>query len=180
MTDRQQATSESASPLEATWLASSLPRNIVRLLDAPKSLAQLADDLQVTDARVLWYLTKLESTGRVEQEQGLWVRTQPGADYLATPQPTTEDCTLLPGRTVYDYQQAFADAQAGMFGPTFVQGSGEHGGRVPYERAVEFNRRLLDLVGEYFAPDHIDRTATPKYGFHWVLTPTDLHPLDDE
>lgn len=80
---------------------------------------------------------------------------------------------------MYDYQQAFADAEAGMFGATYVQGSGEHGGRVPYERAVEFNQRLLSLIAEYFAPDRIDRTATPKYGFHWVLTPTDLHPLDD-
>jgi hypothetical protein len=104
------------------------------------------------------------------------MRTRRGDDYLVSPQPASDDCTVLPGRTTYDYQQAFADARAGMFGSTFVQASGEHGGRVPYDRAVEFNQRLLDLIGEYFAPDRIDRTATPKYGFHWLLTPTDLHP----
>jgi hypothetical protein len=170
----------SRSATAAEWLDSSLPRDIVRLLDSPKSLTDLADLLQVTDARVLWYLKKLAATGSVEQVKGLWLRTQRGAEYLATPQPTTTDCTVLPGRTTYDYQQAFADARAGVFGPTFVQATGEHGGRVPYARVVEFNQRLLDLIAEYFAPDRIDPAATPKYGVHWVLTPTDLHPLDED
>jgi hypothetical protein len=164
----------------AAWQDSSLPRDLVRALDSPKSLAQLADELQVTDARVLWYLTKLAATGRVEELDGRWTRTAAGAGYLTTPPPAADDDrTVLPGRTVYDYQQAYADAAAGMFGPNFVQTSGEHGGRVPYERVVEFNERLLSLISEYFAPDRVDRTASPKYGFHWILTPTDLHPLDD-
>jgi hypothetical protein len=38
----------------------------------------------------------------------------------------------------------------------------------------------LGITDEYFASGRVDRAATPKYGFHWVLTPTDLHPLDDE
>ncbi|WP_460521762.1 hypothetical protein [Flindersiella endophytica] len=171
MTDQgQQATA---------WQDSSLPRDIVRLLYAPKTLTQLSEELQVTDARVLWYLTKLAGTGRVQELDGRWARTPSAADYLATRPPASADHTTLPGRTVYDYQQAYADAAAGMFGPTFVQASGEHGGRVPYERVVEFNERLLSLIAEYFAPDRIDRAASPKYGFHWLLTPTDLHPLDD-
>jgi hypothetical protein len=165
---------------EDEWSKSALPREIVRLLDSPRSLAQLADELQVTDARVLWYLTKLGATGRVVKEADRWARTELGGEYLETPPAATTDCTVLPGRTAYDYQQAFADARAGMFGSTFVQAAGEHGGRVPYERVIEFNERLLDLISEYFAPDRVDRAATPKYGFHWVLTPTDLHPLDDE
>ncbi|MFF1818903.1 hypothetical protein ACFVWG_16505 [Kribbella sp. NPDC058245] len=158
---------------------SALPRSIVSLLDSPRSLSGLADELDVTDARVLWYLTKLAAAGLVTESDGRWFRTQQGIDYLASPQPTTDDYTVLPGRTTYDYQQAFADAEAGMFGPTYVQGSGEHGGRVAYARAVEFHQRLQDLIAEYFAPESIDRAATPKYGFHWVLTPTDLHPLND-
>ncbi|MFC9686952.1 GNAT family N-acetyltransferase [Kribbella sp. NPDC056951] len=161
-------------------LDSALPRDIVRQLESPRSVSQLADDLQVTDARVLWYVEKLAAAGLVAQTDHLWVRTPLGVDYLGTPQPATDDTTVLPGRTTYDYQQAFADSQAGMFGSTFVQASGEHGGRVPHARAVEFNQRLQDLIAEYFAPDRIDRSATPKYGFHWVLTPTDLHPLDEE
>lgn len=39
--------------------------------------------------------------------------------------------------------------------------------RVPEERVVEFHERLLSLVGEYFAPDRVDRAASPKYGFRW-------------
>ncbi|TCC23217.1 hypothetical protein [Kribbella sindirgiensis] len=66
-----------------------------------------------------------------------------------------------------------------MTGRVFVQDSGEHAGRVPGDRVAEFHERLLSLVGEYFAPDKVDRAATPKYGFRWVLTPVDLHPLDD-
>ncbi|MFB6723409.1 GNAT family N-acetyltransferase [Kribbella sp. NPDC056345] len=168
-------------PLPAAGaLDSALPRDLVRRLSSPRSLRELADELHVTDARVLWYLTKLADAGLVAQSDELWVRTSLGADYLGTPQPATDDITVLPGRTTYDYQQAFADSRAGMFGATFVQASGEHGGRVPYARVVEFNQRLQDLIAEYFAPDRIDRSASPKYGFHWVLTPTDLHPLDDE
>ncbi len=82
------------------------------------------------------------------------------------------------GGSDQDYVQAYADAAAGMFGTAFVQDSGEHAGRVPGDRVAEFHERLLSLVGEYFAPDKVDRTATPKYGFRWVLTPVDLHPLD--
>lgn len=179
MTNEEQAAAGAGVTVGRAWQDSPLPRDIVGLLDSPKSLTRLADALRVTDARVLWYLKKLEATGRVEERNGLWVRTDRGADYAAAPAPAREDCTVLPGRTVYDYQQAFADAEAGMFGATFVQGTGEHGGRVPYERVVEFNERLLGLIAEYFAPDRVDRAATPKYGFHWVLTPTDLHPIDD-
>lgn len=161
------------------WQESALPLDIARLLEAPKVLSVLAEELQVTDARVLWYLMKLEEAGWVVREGEHWVRTPGGSEYAATTQPVSEDCTVLPGRTAYDYQQAYADAAAGMFGATYVQAAGEHGGRVPYERAVEFNRRLLELIGEYFAPESVDRAASPKYGFHWVLTPTDLHPLSD-
>jgi len=159
-------------------LDSELPREIVRRLAAPRSLTDLAAELQVTDARVLWYLTRLAESGVVEQADGLWGRTPLSAEYLAGAS-TVGDFAVFPGSTTYDYRQAFADARAGMFGTTYVQASGEHGGRVPYERAVEFNQRLQSLIAEYFAPDRIDRDATPKYGFHWVLTPTDLHPLDD-
>ncbi|TDD59055.1 GNAT family N-acetyltransferase [Kribbella antibiotica] len=160
-------------PPAPEWATTALPREIVRLLESPRTLAELSDVLGVTDARILWYLTKLAAADRVRETDGRWIRTQQGATDLATPPPTTD----LLGSTTYDYQQAFADTAAGMFGTTYVQASGEHGGRVPYAQAVEFNQRLQALTAEYFAPDRIDRTASPKYGFHWVLTPTDLHPL---
>lgn len=156
-----------------------LPRAIVTLLESPKLLAQLAAELHVTDARILWYLAKLSAVGRVKERDGLWGRGPHAHEYLASPEPATDDCTIIPGRTVYDFQQAFADAAAGMFGAEYVQGIGEHGGRLSLAEATEFRERLISLIAEYFAPEDVDRSGT-KYGFHWVITPSDLHPLDDD
>ncbi|GAB3829740.1 hypothetical protein [Kribbella italica] len=164
----------------AAWESSALPRAILQLVDTPRSLNDLSEDLGVTDARVLWYLVKLSDTGRVAEDSGLWCRTAAGAELLENPAAQVgDDCTIIPGQAVFDYVQAYADAAAGMFGPVVVQALGEHAGRVPYTRVVEFNERLLSLIGEYFAPSRVDPTASPKYAFHWVLTPVDLHPLDD-
>ncbi|WP_134121441.1 hypothetical protein [Kribbella kalugense] len=142
-------------------------------------LGEIAERLGVTDARVLWYLEKLRDAGRVVEEDGAWRRTAAGADLAASPGEVNDGRTELPGSSAQDYVQAYADAAAGMFGSGFVQDSGEHAGRVPGERVAEFHERLRSLIGEYFAPDKIDRAASPKYGFGWVLTPVDLHPLDD-
>ncbi|MGC4936474.1 hypothetical protein [Kribbella sp. DT2] len=164
----------------AAWESSMLPRGIVELLHEPRSLSQLAGELGATDGRVLWYLVKLRGAGRVVEHLGLWTRTAAGADLAGSSGAQLgNDCTILPGRTAFDYVQANADAAAGVFGSEFVQATGEHAGRVPYERVVEFNERLLSLIGEYFAPERIDPAASPKYGFHWILTPVDLHPLDE-
>ncbi|TCC40221.1 hypothetical protein [Kribbella speibonae] len=160
------------------WEQSGLPRRIVGLLVEPQSLAALADELGVTDARVLWYLGKLRTSGRVVEDAGVWRRTEAGAALAESPAPESGARTELVGGSDQDYVQAYADAAAGMFGAVFVQDSGEHAGRVPGDRVAEFHERLLSLVGEYFAPDKVDRAATPKYGFRWVLTPVDLHPLD--
>lgn len=160
------------------WEQSGLPRRIVGLLVEPQSLAALADELGVTDARVLWYLGKLRTSGRVVEDVGVWRRTEAGAALAESPAPKSGARTELVGGSDQDYVQAYADAAAGMFGAVFVQDSGEHAGRVPGDRVAEFHERLLSLVGEYFAPDKVDRAATPKYGFRWVLTPVDLHPLD--
>lgn len=161
------------------WDGSDLPRGIVTLLAEPHTLAELADALDVTDARVLWYLAKLRDTGRVVEDDGRWRRTESGAELAASPPPDRGNCTALPGSSAQDYVQAYADAAAGMYAAGFVQDSGEHAGRVPEERVAEFHARLLSLIDEYFAPDRVDRSASPKYGFRWVLTPVDLHPLDD-
>ncbi|WP_427886906.1 hypothetical protein ACQHIV_28860 [Kribbella sp. GL6] len=162
-----------------TWEQSDLPRGIVASLAEPHTLTELADALDVTDARVLWYLEKLRDTGRAAEEAGRWHRTEAGADLAASPTPEPRNRSAIPGTSVQDYVQAYADAAAGMYAAGFVQDSGEHAGRVPGERVAEFHERLLSLVNEYFAPDKVDRAASPKYGFRWVLTPVDLHPLDD-
>ncbi len=189
------------------WEESELPRGIVRFLGESRTLAELADVLAVTDARVLWYLNKLSDAGRVVEDGGRWRRTDLGAVLAETARletarpegarpegarpegarpgagrggdgPGRGEWTVLPGASAQDYVQAYADAAAGMFGSGFTQDSGEHAGRVPEERVAEFRERLVSLVGEYFAPDKVDRDASPKYGFRWVLTPVDLHPLD--
>ncbi|MFD7153594.1 AAA family ATPase [Kribbella sp. NPDC059898] len=162
-----------------TWEESDLPRGIVALLAEPHTLTELAEALDVTDARVLWYLERLRDTGRVVEDAGRWRRTAAGAALAASPAPEPRNRSAIPGASAQDYVQAYADAAAGMYAAGFVQDSGEHAGRVPGERVVEFHERLLSLVNEYFAPDKIDRAASPKYGFRWVLTPVDLHPLDD-
>jgi len=86
----------------------------------------------------------------------------------ALPRVERDNCTVVPRSTVHDFVQAYDDAAAGMFGAGFVQESGEHAGRVPRERVAEFNERLHSLINEHFAPDKIDPSASPKYGFHWV------------
>lgn len=161
-----------------TWDESALPRDIVRTLDSPKTIAELSEEFGITDARILWYLERLRAADRVSTMDGRWSRTAVGERYCAEPYDPGDDHTILPGRTVYDFRQAFADAAAGMFGSDFIQGGGEHGGRLSREQAVEFRERLTALIAEYFAPGRADRSGT-KYGFHWVFTPTDLHPLDD-
>jgi hypothetical protein len=161
-----------------TWDQSALPRDIVRALDVPKTLAELSAEFGVTDARILWYLGRLQTAGRVSTMDDRWSRTAAGEQYCAGPLDLGNDHTILPGRTVYDFRQALADSAAGMFGSEFVQAGGEHGGRLSHDQAVEFHGRLAALIAEYFAPGRADRSGT-KYGFHWVFTPTDLHPLDD-
>ena len=162
---------------DTSWDGSALPRDILRSLESPGTVDEIAARLDVNDARVLWYLRKLEATGRVVVTEGVWSRTPEGSRLLSSPSSVPEG-TTLPGRTVYDFQQAFADAAAGMFGDTYVQARGEHGGRLSLGQAAEFRERLASLVAEYFAPGNGDRTGV-KYGLHWTLTPTDLHPLGD-
>ena len=83
-----------------------------------------------------------------------------------------------PPRLVYDYGQALLEAGAGMYGAEYVQRSGEHASRMSHVQAAEFADRLQALVEEYFAPGRGDRAGL-KYGFHWIVTPVDLHPLED-
>lgn len=179
MTQTGSDTTRASFDLDKRWDQSALPRDILGVLDQPHTLDEIAEDLDVTDARVLWYLQKLHASGRVSRSDDAWIRTEAGRHLLDTPSVESPDHTIMPGRTVYDFRQAFADTAAGMFGEDYVQVGGEHGGRLSCEQAEEFKDRLISLVAEYFGPGQGDRSGT-KYGFHWVLTPTDLHPLGDD
>jgi hypothetical protein len=85
----------------------------------------------------------------------------------------------FPARIVADFEQAIIESAEGVYGSDFVQQSGEHRSRLPREQAAEFSERLVELIEEYFAPGQGDRSGV-KYGFHWILTPIDLHALDDD
>jgi hypothetical protein len=98
------------------WDASDLPRRIVALLEEPRTLAEIAERLEVTDARVLWYLGKLRDASRVVEDTGLWRRTAAGAELAESPAPNADARTELPGASAQDYVQAYADTAAGMFG----------------------------------------------------------------
>ncbi|MBM7783950.1 winged helix-turn-helix domain-containing protein [Tenggerimyces flavus] len=150
-----------------------LPRRILEALTEPRTVDELANDLQINDARVLWHLERLAATGHVVGGER-WQRTDVPVPDEAEPGPVT----LVPEASVHDFVQAFADAEAGMFGSDYVQAGEEHASRMSTEQAAEFRDRLMALIAEYFAPGAGDRSGT-KYGFRWVLTPVDLHPLRD-
>lgn len=153
-----------------------LPRQILDALTEPRTVDELATSLRVNDARVLWHLERLAATGHVVGGAGdRWQRT----DVPAPDEPEPGPVTLVPEASVHDFVQAFADAEAGMFGDVFVQAGEEHASRMSTEQAAEFRDRLMALIAEYFAPGAGDRSGT-KYGFRWVLTPVDVHPLGDQ
>lgn len=152
------------------------PRILAALGDNAGSLHQLADQLDVTDARLQWHLFRLRECGDVRLVKGQWIRTPQGErsleQFVVGPQGA------IAPRIVVDFEQAFADAALGVFGAHFVQNGGEHRSRMSTAQATEFNDKLTTLITEYFGPGRGDRTGT-KYGLHWVLTPIDVHPLGD-
>ena len=110
--------------MSSDWEASELPRGIVALLEEPRGLSDIAEQLEVTDARVLWYLHRLRDTGRVVEDAGLWRRTAAEAELAESPAPEKSGRTELPGASAQDYVQAYADAAAGMFGTGVRAGHG--------------------------------------------------------
>jgi hypothetical protein len=148
------------------------------MLQYPMSLQDLAEKTGATDSRLLWHLLQMRDAGEVTGEvDHLWSRTAHGASFIeAIASNGTHQA--IPDHVAEDFDDAFLEAAEGLFGSREHQASGEHRTRLSSEQAAEFGDRLLALVNEYFAPGKGDRTGV-KYGLHWVLTPIDLHPLDD-
>jgi hypothetical protein len=140
-----------------------------------QSLQDLAQSVKATDARVLWHLERMVDEGQVELlEDGMtWHRLAAAVRCEPVPQRAP-----FPTSLVEDFEDAYHELEDGLYGSDPVQASGQHHTRLSSLQAAEFQARLLTLVGEYFAPGKGDRTGF-KYGFHWVLTPIDLHPLED-
>ena len=169
----------------AEVLADPLRWRILEILGKGKSVAEISQMLDVTDARVLYHLQRLVQTGVVHlEEEGAdpqeW-RCLPAAGTIrvretrATGEQIAE---AMPTDVVNQFNQASREAAEGLYGSTFQMSVNHNRSRLSEEQAAEFGRRLLALIEEYFPPGKGDQSGI-KYGFYGILTPIDLHPLGD-
>ena len=169
----------------ANVLADPLRWRILEILGDGKSVAEISQMLDVTDARVLYHLQRLAQTGVVHlEEEGAdpqeW-RCLPaaGAIRVRETRATGEQIAeAMPTDVVSQFNQASREAAEGLYGSTFQQSINHNRARLSEEQAAEFGRRLLALIEEYFPPGKGDRSGI-KYGFYGIITPIDLHPLGD-
>ena len=162
-------------------------------------MTEISDALDVTDARVLYHVQRLEETGVVRLEGDgaadprkwrclpaagvIRVRAEQAAGSSIGPEDNRyagggQAGEAIPADVAVQFNQAFREANEGMYGPSFQVSINHNRARLSESQAAEFNRRLLALIEEYFPPGKGDRSGI-KYGFHGVLTPIDLHPLGD-
>ena len=169
----------------ANVLADPFRCRILEILGEGKSVAEISQALDVTDARVLYHLQRLAQTGVVRlEEDGAdpeeW-RCLPAAGKVRVRESVStgdQIAEAMPTDVVGQFNQAFREAAEGLYGATFQQSVNHNRARLSEEQAAEFGRRLLALIEEYFPPGKGDRQGI-KYGFHGILTPIDLHPLGD-
>ena len=169
----------------ASVLADPLRWRILEILGAGKSVTEISQTLDVTDARVLYHLQRLAQTGVVHlEEEGAdpqeW-RCLPAAGKVCvrdTSAAQEQIAEAMPTDVVSQFNQASREAAEGLYGSTFQQSINHNRARLSEEQAAEFGRRLLALIEEYFPPGKGDRSGI-KYGFYGILTPIDLHPLGD-
>ena len=161
---------------------------ILEILGAGKSVAEISESLDVTDARVVHHVQRLAETDVVRLERDgaeaprkwrcipatgvIRVREEQGG--RAEDSPVEE---AIQADVASQFNQAFREAAEGMYGPSIQVSINHNRARLSDAQAAEFNRRLLALIEEYFPPGKGDRSGI-KYGFYGVLTPIDLHPLD--
>ena len=169
----------------ASVLADPLRWRILEILGEGKSVAEISQTLDVTDARVLYHLQRLAQIGVVRlDEDGAnpqeW-SCLPAAGTIRVRETYSEKDQIaeaMPADVVSQFNQAFSEAAEGLYGATFQQSVNHNRARLSEEQAAEFGRRLLALIEEYFPPGKGDRQGI-KYGFYGMLTPIDLHPLGD-
>lgn len=160
---------------------------ILEILDAGKSVMEISEALDVTDARVLYHVQRLAQTevvhleGDAGSDPRQW-RCLPAAAVISVQEEQeaagSSGQEAIPAAVAGQFNQAFREVAERMFGPSFQMSVNHNRARLSEAQAAEFNRRLLALIEEYFPPGKGDRSGV-KYGFHGVLTPIDLHPLGD-
>ena len=169
----------------ADVLADPLRWRILEVLGEEKSVAEISQTLDVTDARVLYHLQRLAQTGVVHlEEDGAgpqeW-RCLPAAGKVRvreTRSANDQTAEAMPTDVVSQFNQASREAAEGLYGSRFQMSVNHNRARLSEEQAAEFGRRLLALIEEYFPPGKGDQSGI-KYGFYGILTPIDLHPLGD-
>ena len=165
----------------ASILADPLRQHILEILGTGKSVAEISQTLDVTDARVLYHLRQLAQTGVVQLETDNrpreW-RCLPAAGKIRVREVMAKNPIAIPTHVVSQFNQAFREATEGLYGSAFQLSVNHNRARLSEEQATEFGRRLLALINEYFPPGRGDPEGI-KYGFYGVLTPIDLHPLED-
>ena len=159
----------------ANVLADPLRWRILEILGAGKSVAEISQTLDVTDARVLYHLQRLAQTGVVHlEEDGAgpqeW-RCLPAVGKVRvreTRSANDQIAEAIPTDVVGQFNQAFREAAEGLYSSTFQQSVNHNRARLSEEQAAEFGRRLLALIEEYFPPGKGDRQGI-KYGFYGIL-----------
>lgn len=186
----------------ATTILDPLRWRILEILETGKSVTEISEALNVTDARVLYHVQRLAETDavrlegdaavdprkwrclpaagviRVWSEQGGRVGDDPSGPGDDRDTGGGQAKEAIPADVAGQFNQAFREAAEGMYGPSFQVSVNHNRARLSEAQAAAFNRRLLALIEEYFPPGKGDRSGI-KYGFHGVLTPIDLHPLGD-
>lgn len=158
---------------------------ILEILETGKSVTEISEALDATDARVLYHVQRLTETGIVTlkdlgDDYGNWrcLPVAPAVRIRANPGDENQAEDIIPAEVSCQFNQAFREAAEGMYGPSFQVSINHNRARLSEAQAAEFNRRLLALIEDYFPPGKGDPTGI-KYGFHGILTPIDLHPLGD-
>ncbi len=169
----------------ANILADPLRWLILETLGDGKSVAEISQTLEITDARVLYHLKKLAEIGVVQLEKDETVphewRCSPATGKIRVREDllaNNQIAEAIPSEVVNQFNQAFREAAEGLYGSTFQTSVNHNRARLSEEQASEFGRRLLALIEEYFPPGKGDRSGI-KYGFYGILIPIDLHPLED-
>ena len=169
----------------ANILADPLRWRILEILGDGKSVAEISQALEVTDARVLYHLKRLAQTGVIHLEEDKDAPQEwfclPSAGKIRVRETLSMNDQIaeaMPTDVVSQFNQAFREAAEGLYGSTFQMSVNHNRARLSEEQASEFGRRLLALIEEYFPPGRGDQSGI-KYGFYGVLTPIDLHPLED-
>lgn len=164
-------------------LADPLRWRILTTLGEGKSVAEISSMLGITDTRILRHLellvglevVHLHKTG---SDPRTW-RCLPAVGKIRFPDRSNETANSsepMSTEVVCQFNQAFRETSDGIFGPNFQSSVNHNRARLSEDQAAEFNRRLLNLIEEYFPPGKGDPSGI-KYGFFGVLTPIDLAPI---